>query len=168
MLEVPSRDALAALTQAINAIAPSATLGLSRSLADGHVEVLYSDAHGIGAFEMPIAAVPGPLRPTAGSGAHADAPAADAGNAVAWYLAFAAAQQIVSVPIPGHESTRLWIGLADPRRPGADEIRGLESVAARAHDLFDRPRSDADQVARLQRLDMAAGLLPALMPVLDI
>src|SRR5262245_43206659 len=120
MLEVPSRDALAALTQSINAIAPAATLGLSRSLADGRVEILYADAYGIGAFEVPIDDVPDALRPAAAGVAHADAPASDAHNAIAWHLAFAGARQIVSVPMPGHASTRLWIGIAEAGRIGVD------------------------------------------------
>src|SRR4029453_19067183 len=88
---------------------------------------------------------------------------------IEWGSAFAGAGQLVSVPIPHRDAaTRLWLGLAGKNPPTQDQIRGLEDVATRAVDLLDRPMSAADRSMRLERLELASGLLPALMQVAEI
>src|SRR5262245_20264173 len=62
MLEIPSRAALAALTEATAEIAVPVTLGITRSLDDKFVSVLYSTPHGIGEYVLPAAEVPPVVR----------------------------------------------------------------------------------------------------------
>jgi hypothetical protein len=51
---------------------------------------------------------------------------------------------------------------------GPEQIQALKGVGSRAAELLDEPLSAAEQTVRLQRLEAASGLLPALMQVLDI
>jgi transcriptional regulator with GAF, ATPase, and Fis domain len=167
MLEIPPREALKALTHAIDAVTASAMVGLTSRREDGSIRVLYSFSFGIGGLVARADEVPAALLPqTSGLARHTGFSPTSEG-VVEWHAAFAGAAQLVALPIPGRPA-RLWIGLADTRPPADDEVRRLESIAAGASQLFDRPASDAGEIVRLRRLDLASGLLPALTQVLDI
>ena len=148
---------------------PAVILGFAHQIDQTRVQILYSYRFGIGAYIAPVDQVPEALRPaTAGFGSM-DGVSADSTNAIEWHVAFAGARQLLSVPMRGRTPpTRLWIGLAMTGQVGDAEIRALEDVAAQASTMLGAPRSAADHTLRLERLDLTARLLPALMPTLDI
>jgi transcriptional regulator with GAF, ATPase, and Fis domain len=169
MLELPSRDALSALTRAVDAVLPTTIVGLARAIDDVRVQMLFWHAHGVGSYIVSIEDVPDVLRPmTDGVGTAAVADCIPE-SAVQWRATLAGARQILSVPVPDLAPvTRLWVGLADTTPATADHIHGLTAVAAHGGIPLGRPLSAADQASRLERLELASGLLPALMQVLDI
>src|SRR5262245_45800863 len=169
MLELPARDALRGLTRAIDAVIPTAIVGLVRPLDRESVQLLYWYEFGFGSYVIPTAEIPEALRPATSESGTSIVIDSKVQSPIEWRSAFAGASQLVSVSVPhGDAETRLWVGLAGSDRPTQDQIRGLEGVATRAIDLLDRQTSAADRSMRLQRLELASGLLPALMQVLDI
>jgi len=169
MLELPARDALTGLTGAIDAVIPTAIIGLVRPLDRQRVQLLYWYAFGFGSYVIPTEEIPEALRPGTRERGPSTPLDSKVQSPIEWRSAFAGAGQLVSVPIPHRDAaTRLWVGLAGTNPPTQDQIRGLEDVATRALDLLDRPTSAADRSMRLERLELASGLLPALMQVLDI
>src|SRR6185503_16409587 len=113
MRGIPSRAGLATLTEAANAVVPAVVLGLSRSLDDGRVSVLYSYPHGIGEFVLAGSEVPEALSPTAEGPRQADAAAIKANplGAVEWLLHFGGVQRVVSLPVSeSAPPTRFFIG----------------------------------------------------------
>src|SRR5262245_12423101 len=118
MPDIPSRETLTTLTQAVDVVRPSSIIGFSRHLEDGQIQMLYSYRFGIGAFVAPIADVPEALRPfSRGIGRH-EGFFPTSLKAIDWHLAFAGARQLVSVSIPDQApETRFWVGLADVRQP---------------------------------------------------
>jgi hypothetical protein len=63
MLELPSRDALRALTQAINAVTPAVMVCLTRPFDGPRVQVLYTYELGFGSYVVPINEIPAALHP---------------------------------------------------------------------------------------------------------
>ena len=101
MLEIPPREALGALTQAIDAIVPTAMIGLTRRCEDGSVHVLYSFPFGIGGLIVAADEVPKALLPeTQGLGQHTGF-SSTSECVVEWHAAFAGATRLVALPIPG-------------------------------------------------------------------
>jgi transcriptional regulator with GAF, ATPase, and Fis domain len=169
MSDIPPRAALTALTQAVDAVLPHSIIGFSRHLDDGQIQMVYSYRFGIGAFVSPTEEVPDALRPLFRGIGHHDGFTATSQKAIEWHLAFGGARRLVSVPVPDREpETRFWVGLSDLRRPIEDELRRLEQVGIDAARLLNQPITDVEQRSRLERLDLASGLLPALTQVLDI
>jgi transcriptional regulator with GAF, ATPase, and Fis domain len=171
MRGIPSRTGLAALTEAANAVVPAVVLGLSRSLADGRVSVLYSYPHGIGEFVLAGSEVPEALLPTAEGPRQADAAAIKANplGAVEWLLLFGGVQRVVSLRVSeSAPPTRFFIGLSDPSPLTFDQLTRLEPLAEASQRLSGAPQSPEEAGERLRRLDLAAGLLPALLRVLDV
>jgi transcriptional regulator with GAF, ATPase, and Fis domain len=168
MPELPSRDALSELRQALDAVLPAPIAGLVRAIDDARVQMLFWQAHGVGSYVVAVEDVPSALQQPAGVG-QAVALDTSSPSAIEWRIAFAGASQVASVAIPNTQPTSyLWVGLADGESLTPEQIRGLTDVGARAAILLERPLSAGDRVARLQRLELASGLLPALMQVLDI
>jgi hypothetical protein len=170
MRGIPSRTGLATLTEAANAVVPAVVLGLSRSLDDGRVSVLYSYPHGIGEFVLGGSDVPDALLPTAEGPRQADVAAIKANplGAVEWLLLFGGVQRVVSVRAPDSAPpTRFFIGLSDPDPLTFDQLARLEPLAEASLRVLGAPQSPEDAGERLRRLDLGAGLLPALLRVLD-
>ncbi len=166
-MTLPARDVFGEIAAAVDSIRTCAILGLARRIDATLSETIYSYRFGVGGFVSPIDRVPVPLRST--SDRVENAPCFAGAGAVEWHLDFAGAKHLVSVPLEKHEpATRLWFGFVDPAAPTADERHALESLGKRVSRLLERPLSTADETTRLQRLELAAGLLPALMQVLDI
>ena len=169
MLELPLRDALSALGHAIDDVMPTTIVGLARAIDDTRVQLLFWHAHGLGSYILPIEDVPEILRPAAHGIGAPIAVDARSERAIEWRVALAGARQIASVPIPNLDPiSRLWCGFAESESHPPEQIQKLTDVGARTAALLERPPSLADQASRLQRLELASGLLPALMQVLDI
>jgi transcriptional regulator with GAF, ATPase, and Fis domain len=170
MAAIPPREVLASLTQAADAVVPTAAVGVVSATGTGHADLLYSYTHGIGAYRVPVADLPEALRPDAEGIRHADAGAIfAAGGVVDWHLGFAGVRRVLSVPMPGLERpTRFWVGLADAAPLTAPQLRGFETVGTQSVALLSRAPSAEDETARLRRLEQAAALLPALFGVLDV
>src|ERR1043166_4588958 len=129
MVDLPSRDTLAALTRAIETVTPCVIAGLARQLDAGRVETLYSCRFGVGSFVSPAEHVPEALRLTSPRTEQSDI-GSPTTSAIAWHLDFAGAARVVSVPLPQLEPrTRLWWGLADARPLTAGEIGTFDSLA---------------------------------------
>src|SRR5262249_13156013 len=103
MPEIPSRETLAALKQAVDAVIPSAMIGCSHRLDDGQIQMVYAYPFGIGGLVASIEDVPEALRPLAKGVGYHDGFTATSQKAVEWYLAFAGATQVIAVPVPDRE-----------------------------------------------------------------
>jgi transcriptional regulator with GAF, ATPase, and Fis domain len=171
MLDLPSRADLAALTDAAHALLPTAALGLSRSAGDGLVSVVYLSSQGIGSHLIPADDLPSGLRPTAVGFTEIMPTEIEArpDAATEWQLRFYGVQRVLAAAVPGVDpATRLWLGRADTDAPSSSEIAGLERLASSCAGILNQQPSAAEQLERWQRLDLAAGLLPALLHVLDV
>jgi hypothetical protein len=169
MLELPSRDALSELRRAIDAVVPTRIVGLTRPIDNARVQMLFWHAYGTGSYNLSIDDVPEVLRPATQGVGHPIAVDSTSPIAIEWRIAFAGATHVVSVPIQNLEPVaRLWVGLAGNETVTSEQIQQLTDVGRRAAALLERSSSAADQTSRLQRLELASGLLPALMQVLDI
>src|SRR6185503_10168652 len=65
-------------------------------------------------------------------------------------------------------ATRFWVGVSDPEPFSPDQVRRLDAVAVESIPLLTASISQDEAFERLRRLEQAAGLLPALLHVLDI
>jgi transcriptional regulator with GAF, ATPase, and Fis domain len=171
MSVIPSRESLAALTGVTNEIVPVVSLGFSRSLDDTRVSILYSNSYGIGEFVLSRSDVPEAMLPSS-DGARQCGIAevnGDPQNAVDWFLNSGGVQRVLSIPVSKSEaSTRFWIGCSDPRPLTGDQLVRVEAIVASNDGLLGTSAPPVESVAQLRRLELAAGLLPALLHVLDI
>jgi transcriptional regulator with GAF, ATPase, and Fis domain len=169
MLELPSRDALSELRRAIDEVVSTRIVGLARAVDGGRVQMLFWHAHGSGSYIVSDEDVPDALRPATQGVSAPIAVDSTSPRAVEWRIGFAGATQVVSVPIPNVEPlARLWAGIASNETVTTEQVQQLTEVGSRAAALLERASSSVDQTSRLQRLELASGLLPALMQVLDI
>src|SRR5262245_20381910 len=170
MFEIPTRESLTALSDAANAIVPATALGFAQRLDDGRVSVLYSSRLGIGRHLVPAGEAPAVLQPVADDVAPDGQPiTSDPQRAVDWHLSFLGVRRLISAPIPGSTSAaRFWVGLAGADAPSNDQVRALSAVAASSGSALTATVSPAERIARLERLELTAGLLPALRHVLDV
>jgi two-component system response regulator FlrC len=164
----PSRESLAALADAIRLVRPSAILLLVRPLDELRLHVLHSSALGVGAYTVTADQVPDPLQRATPGITRLNAIASDPERPVEWQAAFTGARQLISVPMAHAPASRLWIGFADDGPPTADEVSRLQAAIAGAASLLGTPASEEYERQRLQRLELTAGLLPALTQVLDV
>jgi transcriptional regulator with GAF, ATPase, and Fis domain len=171
MFEIPTRESLKALRDAATAVAPAVAIGFARQLDGDRVEVLYSYAHGVGGFELPTSGVPRVLAPGGDdpSDAGPEELAVHSTRAVEAFLRDNKTERVASFPLHGVDpATRFWVGLADPARLLTEQRQGLEAIARNGTPLIaDRP-SQEQLFHRLNRLEEAAGLIPALLHVLDV
>jgi len=169
MLELPSREVLTAVTRSIDSIVPTTIVGLARAIDEARVQMLFWHAWGLGSYIVPIATVPGAWRPATEGVASVSAVHANPESPIEWRAAFAGAARVLSVPVPHLAPvTRLWIGLGESISPTPEQIQALIDVGAGTATLLGRTSSATGEIARLRRFELAAGLLPALMQVLDI
>jgi two-component system response regulator AtoC len=171
MHDIPPREVFDALTEAANAIVPSVTLGFAGSRDDGRVSMLYSSSHGIGALVVEVGDVPEVLLPSTHGVRHADPDSITSHplRAIEWQLRLLGVQRVLSMRMPRFEPpTRFWVGLPDPDPPTSDQIVAFEAVADSCAAMLNAPVPQVEAIERLRRLDLTAGLLPALLRVLDI
>jgi transcriptional regulator with GAF, ATPase, and Fis domain len=157
------------LARAANAIAPSAALGLAQRANDGRVSILYADIHGLGEALPAADDLPPVLRPSGDGLLSADLPAAGADRPMEWYLGLDGVERLVSVRVPGLRlDTRLWIGLSSRPELTVPQIVDIEALAETTAALLGAPPSPDAAAEQHRRLELAAGLLPALTRVLDV
>ena len=171
MLDLPARKSLAALSDSANSIMPVVAVGFVREVEDGRASVLYSHAYGISRYLVSTADVPAALVPQPGAVRHADAVAirSRSDSPIEWQLIASEVQGIVSAQVPDVEPCiRFWVGLSEARIPTDEESRALERVSLMSAGLLNESMSSAQSFERLQRLELAATLLPAIRDVLDV
>src|ERR1041385_4801126 len=111
MSDALSRESLTSLWQAVNAVTPSAIVGLARHLDDGRIEMPWVCGSGFGAFVSETVDVPPALRPALAGIGHHESLGGAAQTAIEWQAAFAGARRLWSIPIQGCDpAARLWIG----------------------------------------------------------
>ena len=172
MLEIPRRDSLDGLRAAADAIATTSALGFARALADGTVSVLYTYAYGVGEWVLAPDLLPDVLLPSSDAFAEMDRPALDARRgtgAVEAFLCDTDTHAVASMRVSGVDpETRLWIGFRDRGALPPDRRRRLDEIVGRAAALLAESPPDGAILQRLERLDQAAELIPALRDVLDV
>jgi two-component system response regulator AtoC len=170
MLALPSREALAALTRAANAVVPVQSLGVVQSLDDARVGLLISHANGMSDHVVSRSDVPAVLRPLIGE-AQQDGmgwAALNPEGVVEWLLGLGGVSRVASFRVPRREPViRVWIGTPGPEPLTHDQLHALERVV---DDGVGRlwPATDGDATEQLRRLEETAHLLPALLHVLDV
>ncbi len=171
MLNIPSRRGMAALTQAVNAVVPAPALGFARRLRDDRISILQSTAQGIGEHVVTDDHVPAALLPSEGPPQYAivSALSSTQHDPTTWLLSQAGVEHVVSLAVPRHDlRARFWVGTSASHPLTAEHVERLQPVAAAASDLLDPRIGPEDLLARLQRLEMTADLLPALLNDLDV
>ena len=171
MREIPSRNSLAQLTDAVQTLAPAAAVGFSRRVANDRVSVFYSYPFGIGEFVLAAADMLGALVPDGVDAGIADEASLQKHRtrAAEAFLLDNCIRRVVSVRLPDIEApTRFWAGLtaADPLT--ADQLDRFESLAHDSGRLLTGVPTPEDRLRRLERLEEAAELIPALLHVLDV
>jgi hypothetical protein len=171
MFEIPPRDRVKGLVDAANSVAATTAVGFARSVDGDRVSVLYSYAHGLGEWVLPGAELPQVMLPTVAGLQHIDAAALQACRvrAAEAFLLDNGTSQAASLRVPGVEpATRLWIGLSEPDPLTPDQIGRFETIANDSASFLTSQPSREARFERLRRLEEAAGLLPALLHVLDV
>src|SRR6185295_18596609 len=171
MLDIPPREGFAALIEAANAVVPAVALGFARSLDNDRVSLLYSYQHGIGEFVLAGSDMPEVLLSSSDGPRQADASAfnANPAGAIEGLLLSEGVKRVASVGISRCESpARFWIGSSDPNPLTSDQLHRLAVVADEGAGLLNPQVSPEEAAERLQRLELAAELLPALLHVLDV
>jgi transcriptional regulator with GAF, ATPase, and Fis domain len=171
MLEVPSRETLAALTGVVDAVLPATALGLVRQLSPTRVSVLYTSAYGTGECSVDISDLPDALRPGIHGTRMLDAPQLEnhRTRAVEWHLLFLRTRRVLSLTLAGVQPpSRLWIGTSDPASFTDDLIKRYEAVRDAASAIINQPISAAAAAERARRLELAAEVFGPLRRVLDV
>jgi two-component system response regulator AtoC len=169
MVDIPSRSAVKALVAAANAIVPVMAAGFARKLADGRVSVVYAYPHGFSEYILSDDDVAEVLQPASDGPRVADRSMLNANGAIEWQLFYGEAQSIYSVRLEDVQpETRFWVGLATPEPLTAAQQRGLDAVAETSVGALTAEITADEAVKRLERLELAAGLLPPLLRVLDV
>jgi transcriptional regulator with GAF, ATPase, and Fis domain len=167
MRYIPSREALALLSTAADALAPHAILGITREDA-GEVSVLCAFGFGLGAYSMPSSQLPAPLRPSA-KGIHQAPHETTDGvghSFINWHLTTIGVKQLLSFPIEdGGPPARFWVGLRELSHPSADQMNRFQDIARECGRVLRDTEPPARRATKLELLD---GLLTTLMGVLDI
>jgi GAF domain-containing protein len=169
MVEVPSRAGLAALAEQADRIAPCAFFGFVQRLDDNRSSVLYANPHGIVQCTVPASEVPQVLRPTGEDLLQTAALDGSADGSVAWFLRLAGVRHLASAAIVDRmPATRFWVASPRPDTLAADEASELRTAAAAAARLLDVSLPPDAARQRLERLEQAGELTPALLRVLDL
>jgi transcriptional regulator with GAF, ATPase, and Fis domain len=170
MVEFPSRAALEQVAAAITAVAPATAFGFARKTEPGLVRIVHSYTHGFGEFLVPVAEIPEGLLPGAGERGQIDAAglAAHRSRAFDGFLLHNDVRRLVSLSTADDDpDVRFWIGLTASDPLSGESSARLQHLAHDAVRLLDRSLTPEESAVRLQRLQRAAGLLPALLHVLD-
>src|SRR5262245_20668384 len=170
MLAPPSRKSLAALTGAINAVVPAATIGLTRKLDKTSASILYSYPYGLGEYVLAANDLPELLLPV---GDHLRQSAVtvqpNAQSAIDWLLFAGGVQRIVSIYVAKSEpETCFWIGLSNPAALTNDQTKRIKNVVEASPGLSNTNISTGEAADRLRRIELAGELLPVLLRVLDV
>jgi transcriptional regulator with GAF, ATPase, and Fis domain len=169
MHALPSREALAAVAQLVEPIAPAVMVGLTQDAGSGRVRVVHATAYDMGAHVVSAEALPAVLRPAAdGAGVDAVIGEASEDRPVEWMWRTAGVRRVFSTPLGARPApSRLWVGLTDGAALTASVREGLLGVAAQASRLLDAGPMEPD-IESLLRLEAAVALLPRLVGILDV
>ena len=169
MFTIPARAAIRALIEAIEEIVPSRAVGFARPTGDGRVSVLYASSINLGEYVLPSNDVADVLQPSLEGPRFADRSVLNANGAIEWQLFYGAAQAIYSIRLAGVvPGARLWIGLAEAAPLTSEQQRAIEDLTGEVTGMLTAAPSAEETAHQLQRLESAAGLLPALLQVLDV
>ncbi len=171
MLPIPSREQLAVLTEAASVIGPMVTLGFAHARDDGRVQLMHSYPFGLGAYVVAEADVPEVLRPSAaGTREITSAPLkANPQRAIEWLLLFGGVERLVVTRIDGLPvAACFWAGFSQPESLTPEQRDTFERVARTAAEALQESVAPETAIGQLRRLERAAGLLPALLHVLDV
>jgi transcriptional regulator with GAF, ATPase, and Fis domain len=171
MVDLPSREAFAALTEAVRAIGPSIAVGFTRSVPGERVLILYSSNRGLTAHVVPAGDVPEYLQPAAADVRESALPGdmAPDSRAVDWWLHFIGVRRLLSLRLEGVDpATRFWVGLPSDEPFAEDQIAAYAVAASSSAGAWMTPISPEETSERLTRLELVAELLPALLDVLDV
>jgi len=171
MIELPLRIALDRLTAAAQAVTPVTAIGFSRSVDGNRTSILYVYDHGLGGFEVAADETAEALRPETDRIRQATPGALEAhrGRAAEAFLLDVQTKGVVSIRLAGIEpATRFWVGLAQAGPLTPDQLRQFEALADEAGRVIMAPLPAGARLQRLERLEQAAELIPALLHVLDV
>jgi transcriptional regulator with GAF, ATPase, and Fis domain len=175
MLDVPSRESLTALTEAVLAFVPTEafiSLGLARRLDDGSVSMVYAHGNGMGEYVLPPGDAPDVLTASVDGPVQADVTELTASHtgAIGWMWRGAGIKRVASVPLNLEGRVRLWVDLSDPAPLTDGQLARLGELArSSGSDATRSPTPDVqERLERLQRLELVADFLPALLHVLDV
>jgi transcriptional regulator with GAF, ATPase, and Fis domain len=171
MFEIPSRDSLAAFKAATQAIAPVTVVGVSRVVDEDLVSVVYSYPFGVGEFELPVSDMLDAFRPTVETVEQIDEQTLRARlpRAVETFLLDGQIRRLVSLRMPDMSvPIRLWIATPRPDALSADDLVQLHSIAQEHAAALTSALAPEEYLRRLERLEEAAELIPALLRVLDV
>jgi transcriptional regulator with GAF, ATPase, and Fis domain len=171
MFEIPSRDSLDGLKAAAHAIAATPLVGVARVVDDNRVSVVYVYPHGVGEFVLPAAEVLDAFQPINERVEHVDEQTLRSRlpRAVETFLLDNEIRRVLSVRLPDVDAPiRVWFAFPDAERLTADRLERLEALAREHAAAIARPLAAQDHLRRLERLEQAAELIPALLHVLDV
>jgi transcriptional regulator with GAF, ATPase, and Fis domain len=171
MLPLPSREALAALTQAAHAIVPLQSLGFVSSLDDARVSLLFVHANGVSQHVVQRSDVPTVLRPSIDEARQEDTSwiGANPEGVVEWLLGLGGVRRVASFRVPGSDPVmRAWFGSPGTDALTYDQMHALEGILLESRDSLWPAVSSDEAHEHLRRLEESAQLLPALLHVLDV
>jgi hypothetical protein len=169
MVDTPSRTAVKALVDAANAVVPVMAAGFARKLDDGRVSVVYAYPHGFSEYILANSDLADVLQPSSDGPRVADRSMLNANVAIEWQLFYGQAQSIYSIRLDGFEpATRFWVGLASPEPLTGEQRRALDAVGETSVSALTDEITPDEALRRLQRLELAAALLPPLLHILDV
>jgi transcriptional regulator with GAF, ATPase, and Fis domain len=169
--DAPPRETVGWLTEEACALGDMTAIGVSQALDASRVAVFWSCRFGMGSFTLAEHAVPHPLRPAGDDDRQLarDAMTVDSSHVVEWQLDLTGFRHLVSAPLPGIAPVaRLWIGLADTAPPSSSLVQRFHDLAASASSRLVASRPTAGERERLERLERASAVLPALFRSLDV
>jgi transcriptional regulator with GAF, ATPase, and Fis domain len=170
MPDLPSRTALASLSDRAAAIFPCRAVGFVRALEDARAWVLQVAPNGVSAHVVPQADLPPALCPEAGGRGRVDFHGLQGHgtNAIEWQLTSYGVRRVVAASLPDTSPTRFWVGTDEIAPPTTAQIDAFSDVAGTAAGMLDEPLSPDAAAERYRRLDLAAELIPTLLHVLDV
>ena len=163
---IPSRENLSALAASTRSIGSAVAFGVCRQIDEHTASLLHWYAQGLSEWVLPLRALPSALRLTGAEPRQADVDSL-AEPAIEQFLRDVGAARMASAWVPGAaHPTRLWMALNDARAFADAQLVQLSAAAAAAAPLLQTVA--ADRVEELRRLELAAGVLPTLLEVLDV
>ncbi len=170
MIENAEQARVASLTEAVNAVAPTAMFGTLRRGSRNSIVMRYWRPNGFGAHRFDETELPAVLMPEA-SGvlqSSADEIRSDRTEALDAILEFMGIGRLVTIPSHHSRYVRFWMGARDSAPLDEDRLQRLVSLAEAGSSILVGADAAASERERLLRLEGAAELLPELFSVLDI
>src|SRR5262245_30489038 len=170
MVGLPSRDELLRLLADVRRIVPVRAIGFVQPHDGKRLSILSVLPQGITVHVVLPSELAAILLPQSGPWSYADEPwlRQRSDQPLEWQLDLAGVQGLVSLPCSESPARRFFVGLPEDRRPNDGEGLALEHLARAGAELLERPVPPEVVDSQLRRLEIVAGLLPALRNVLDV